>query len=242
MGGIRQQNSPTSVGRRSPTQRVGFAEEVVTGYSRPVRNDEHWTLYYFEEHAAHCPQCHDPYKVAKSGKRLCDKGHNLAINVARLVYYSRSQEAIFSRTEQEVRVEIPAKYVETRGLLEAVQRTLRHGEQWLKPRSYDKTYLVPPRHQAHDDHAANDSDESRSSRRSGGSSSSEYDVKVVEPKPSKHRPRRDSLLDQPKRGSLYAQDMDDLQRQLKREQRLKYDVEYREPSSRSSKRHSMYRG
>lgn len=240
MGGMRRHDSPTSV-PRPPTQRVGFADEVVTGYSRPVTNDEHWTLYYFEDHAANCSQCHDPYRVHKSGNRLCDKGHELAINVARIVYYSKSRDGVFSRNkedQQEIRVEIPAKYVETLGLLQAIQRALRYGEHWLKPQSYDKTYLVPPRHQHTDYTGHSSSDESKSSQRSRGSSSSEYETRIAEPKP-RQRSRRDSMLDDSKRGSLYAKDMSELLEQHKREQKLKYNLEVRQPSSR---RHSVYPG
>jgi hypothetical protein len=204
----------------SPKPRVGFAEEVVTGYSRPVTNDEHWTLFYFEEHAVHCRRCRDPYMVHRSGRRLCDKGHGLAINVARFVYYSKSRNDFFSRSGkdgQEVRVEIPVNYVQTLGLLQAIQRALRRGELWLKAESYDKTHLVPPRPQ-HADHGKSNS------RRSRGSSGSNYEVEVVEPKQPRPCTRRDPILDGSKRGSLYLKDMTELEEQEGLERQLKYNI------------------
>ena len=221
---------------------MGFAEEIVTGYSRPLSSDEHWTLYYFEEHALQCSQCFEPLRVHKTGGQLCDEGHDLAIAVARLMFYSHSRGGIFSRAKedsQETRVETPPSYRQTLGLLQAIQRALRNGDRFVKSKSLDRTYYVPPRqpvmqHHHHDVGFSSSSDEGRSSHRSRDS---EYAVKVIEPKAPKPRSRRESMVSDSRRGSLYGEDMADLVREKKREQRLKYNLEVREPSGKSSRRY-----
>ena len=241
MGAMRRHDSPTRVIPRSPKSdcHVGFADEVVTGYSRPLSNSEHWTLYFFEEHAGNCDQCADPLRIHKSGRQLCEKGHEHAVEVARLVYFSRSRDGVFSRTredEREVRVEIPAKYVQTMGLLRAIQRALRNGDRFVQPKSFDRTYHVSARRPAAHDSGASSvsstSDEGRASPRR--QRSPDYAVKVVEPKQQlAARPR----LADGGRGSLYGEDMEELVRSQKREQRLKYALEVREPSGLSYRRY-----
>jgi len=234
MGGLRRHDSPTGVPSRSPKgSRVGFAG--VTGISRPLSNDEHWSLYYFEAHAAKCSSCFDPLKVSRSGKKLCDKGHQLAIEVASLIFHKDGKCYSHTRDgEQEVRVEVPHGYDQTSSLLKAIQRAIRHGERFVKPHSHDRTYLVQSRLPT--DHVKHDRKEEQPSKT--------YETVVVEPSSPPRRPRRDrepqDSETNSKRGSLYGLDMGELERMEKREQKLRYILEERQPSFKSHRRISTY--
>jgi hypothetical protein len=243
MGGLRRHDSPTGV--HSPkTSKVGFAG--VTGISRPVNKEEHWTLYYFEAHAAECRTCFNPLSVYKAGKQLCDKGHQLAIDVARHIFYRKDGE-VYSRVkdgEQEVRVEIPHGYEQTLYLLTAIQRALKKGEQFIKHKSHDRTYLVEPRIpnervKRDREHRERETEEAKQTPRK------QYDTVIVEPS-SPPRPRRheresqEKSTDSSKRGSLYGYDMGELERLEKREKNLRYNLEVREPSFKSHRRYSTF--
>jgi hypothetical protein len=233
MGGLRRHDSPTGVYSRSqkPTK-VGFAG--VTGISRPLSNDEHWSLYYFEAHAAQCHSCSDPLSVSRSGKKLCDRGHHLAIDVASLIFIRAKDGEVYSHVrdeQQEVRVEIPHGYEQTVSLLKAVQRAIRKGERFIKPQSHDRNYHVPSRLPTE-------------KVKLEVKPAKVYDTIVVEPLASsptrrsrRERESQDTHTDS-KRGSLYAVDMGELERAEKREQKLRYNLEVRQPS----KSHSHRRG
>jgi len=237
MGGLRH-HSPTGVPPK--TSKVGFAG--VTGISRPVNNEEHWTLYYFEAHAATCDSCVDPLRVSKSGRQLCDEGHQLAIDVAELIFFRRRDGEVYSHIQdegQEVRVEMPHGYDQTLSLLKAIHRALKKGDNFLqKPKSLDRTYFVGSRIPT--DHSVKRKEDRKPSPKP------HYDTLVVRPT-SPQRPRRreresprDSLKES-KRGSLYGMDMGELEKAEKRERQLRYNLEVREPSASSvkgSKRHS----
>jgi len=212
---------------------VGFAG--VTGISRPLTNDEHWSLYYFEAHATKCSSCFDPLNVSRSGKKLCDKGHKLAIDVADQIFRNKDGECYSHRDgEQEVRVEIPHGYDQTSSLLKAIQRAIRHGERFVKPQSLDRSYLVAPRittekvkHDRNEEHIPQT-----------------YQTVIVEPSSPTRRPRRerehqDTHTDS-KRGSLYVLDMGELEREEKREKTLRYKLEVREPSFKGHRRVSTH--
>jgi hypothetical protein len=229
MGGLRRHESPTGVASRSP-KRVGFAGISI---SRPLSNDEHWSLYYFEAHAGKCSACFDPLTVSRDGKKLCDKGHKLAIEVASLVFRNKDGEC-YSQTrdgKQEVRVEIPHGYVQTTSLLKAIQRAIRRGERFVKPHSQDRTYVVHQRLST--EHVKHDRKEEQPSK--------SYETVVIEPSSPPRRPRReqDSNTDS-KRGSLYGLDMGELEREEKREQKLRYNLEERRPSYKSHRRSTHY--
>jgi hypothetical protein len=124
--------------------RISFAPTLVTGVCRQPTNDEHWTLYYFEEHAAKCPSCYNPAAVQKSGRQLCEDGRDLACNVAALLFHLRADGHVYANEEEHfVRVEIPAKYEHVAGLFKAVQAS-RSGI-LARPRSLDAHFLVRPR-------------------------------------------------------------------------------------------------
>ncbi|KAF2429341.1 hypothetical protein EJ08DRAFT_698481 [Tothia fuscella] len=236
MGGTRRHDSPTGVYSRSPeSPKVAFAG--VTGMSRPLRNDEHWSLYYFEKHAVECRSCHDPLKVSRAGKQLCDKGHQLAIDVASLIF-RRKDGDVYSRTReegQEVRVEIPQGYDQTLSLLRAIQRAIQKGERFVKPHSHDKHYHVPSRITTekvkHD---------RKDEIKPASKPTKSYDTLLVEPTSPTRRPRERApqvYHSDSKRGSLYAVDMGELERAEKREEKLRYNLEVRQPHSSHHRRH-----
>lgn len=238
MGGARRHDSPMSV-PSSPKAKVGFADGFVTGVSRPVNNDEHWTLYYFETHAAKCKYCFNPDGVSKKGKQLCSHGHELAVDVARLVFRRKDGE-VYSREKEdhrEVRVELPHDYVQTMSLLKAIQRSLKTGELFIKPKSHDKTYYVADRRPRTPERFARTPEPAP-----------RYEVRIAEPSPEPFKvraPKRDDLddLSPLKRGSLYGSDMIDLELAQQKEVRagVRYNTELREPSyPRSRRRYSTY--
>jgi hypothetical protein len=251
MGGIRRPDMPTGVVPKKPTAHVGFAASLVTGISRPLTNTEDWTLYYFEDHAQSCPACHNPYKVHKASKQLCDQGHQLAVDVADLLFRLRLDGEVYSRTQnesQEVRVEIPCKYLQVAQLFKAIQRS---GRGFLKQTpSYDKHYYVGPRL------AAARSPDAARRPAAPAAASNTHKVRVVEPSlpttttsrssQHHHSPRRSGssqrhhaeLPVKVKRGSLYETDLLALEEARQRESRFQYTLEVREPSS--SRRHAGY--
>jgi hypothetical protein len=68
------------------SRRISFASTLVTGVSRQLSHEEHWTLFYFEQHAANCPSCYNPQAVQKQGRALCDDGRSLATSIAALIF------------------------------------------------------------------------------------------------------------------------------------------------------------
>jgi len=240
MPGLQRHHSPKGVEPGSP--KVGFAG--VTGISRPSTNEEQWICYYFEAHAVQCDACRDPLRVAKAGRQLCRTGHELAIDVADMLFFRRKDGAVYSRVrdgEREVRVEIPHDYHQTLSLLQALERAVRKGEKFpTKPRSMDKHYYIEPRMSP--ERTRRESFETQtqpqlSMRRT-------YETKLVEPslpRPSPRSRRRDrdsteDLVADLKRGSLYDQDMRELRKAEKREQDIKYNLEVREPNFKTSRR------
>lgn len=188
MGGLRRHNSPMGVSAKN--SKVDFADSVVTGISRPVNNEEHWILYYFEAHAAQCQTCEEPLQVSRSGRRLCEEGHQLAIDVAELIFRQKDGK-VYSHMkdrEQEVRVEIPHGYEQTLSLLKAIQRASRKEERFL-PKSHDKHYSVGSRIPT--DHKAKreSRDYQRSKEETKPSPKPQFDTVIVQPL-SPRRPRR----------------------------------------------------
>lgn len=128
---------------------VGFTKDPVETVSRPVNNTECWALYNFEMHARKCTYCHDPYSVHRSHNRLCKYGHRLAGDVARQMYNGAGK--VLSTKEEDnklLQIEIPKGYIETSGLLRAIERSRRH-----KPRrpfvNIDRSRNVAPKIQSH---------------------------------------------------------------------------------------------
>ena len=214
---------------------VGFLEEPVSGVSRPVDADESWATYEFEAHARRCAYCYDPYHVYKARDQLCAVGHHLAQAVARLLYikdgiaYSTHTDDIYHRL---VRVELPKGYHEVRGLLEAVERSLRHRSRQPFVVFEHSRHTASRARPVKIEQGARARARSRSRPRSGEivdwPSSGAVETIEVTPARSMHR-----------RGSLYIEDLAEQRRKAER-----YRVEVREPSRgdvRERRRSGYYR-
>ncbi|QDS72278.1 hypothetical protein FKW77_006449 [Venturia effusa] len=235
MGRLRPHSSPIGVGPKK--SKVDFADTVVTGVSRPVNNEEHWILYYFEAHAAQCPTCENPLQVSRSGRQLCDEGHQLAIDVAQLIFRQKDGN-VYSHVrdhEQEVRVEIPHGYDQTLSLLKAIQRASRKKERFLH-KSHDKHYSVASRIPTDHQPKRESRHLQRSKEEPKTSPKLHFDTVVVQPllprrlRRGEHEPHLENSKDRSKRGSLYGLDMGELERAERREQTLRYNPEVRKPS------------
>jgi hypothetical protein len=212
---------PTVVHSQQPKAKrdrsVGFYEDPVISYSRPVNTSESWAAYYFETHARKCDHCHKAYEVHRNHQRLCDEGHRLAQDVAHYIY-NKNDGATYSTVEEDnklVRVEVPAGYVEVASLLRAIERSLRHRSR--KPFvSMDRSYYVAPR---------------------TAPASPQRSTEVVDwPQHTTSKPKRPlaeiSNTPSSKRGSLYEEDLAKQRRAAKH-----YAVEVREPSPRDTREH-----
>ncbi|KAF2680859.1 hypothetical protein K458DRAFT_311002 [Lentithecium fluviatile CBS 122367] len=224
---------PTVIHSRSSSgskkeRMVGFLKDPVSAVSRPVNVEESWAAYDFEIHAANCAYCKDPYEVHRSHEQLCQVGHRLAQDVATFLY-NRADGKTYSTAEEDnklVRVEIPAGYPQVRGLLKAIERSLRHRSRTPFV-SQDRSYYVAERLPIR----------TRS-------------VKVEQAPKIKSRPRSGEIVDWPspkskpvitevnnshsKRGSLYESDL-----AAQRRNARQYTVEVREPSSRDVREHRL---
>jgi hypothetical protein len=148
-GSLTYYEKPATLYSKMPhmkSPRIKFAPTLVTGVSRPLNNDEHWTLYYFEDHAAKCVCCYSPYQVYKHGRRLCEEGRELAISVAGLLFKLSQDGHIYSKSADEhqyIRIEMPAKYEHVSELFKAIEKSknsILH-----RPISLDRHYPVRPR-------------------------------------------------------------------------------------------------
>lgn len=183
-------------------------------------------------HARKCAYCYNPYEVHRAHDQLCDVGHRLAQEVARYIY-NRADGETYSTLEEDnklVRVEIPTGYEQVRGLLKAVERSLRHRSRTPFV-SMDRTYYVATR-------TPTPPLRTRS-------------VKIEQSPRSKSRPQNGEIVDWPspktqatvrtevasstsKRGSLYEHDLAMHRRNAKH-----YNVEVREPSTRDLREHRL---
>lgn len=213
---------PTVVQDAKPTPRkddrvVGFRFNPVDGVSRPVSDSEHWALYNFEMHARGCGSCSRPYYVHRSGQRLCDAGHRLAQEVATFVY---NLEGIPYSTHKEegrlVRVEIPHGYSQIKGLLKAMERSLRHRRQQDPFVSMDGTYYVAPRPVERTWKGVKVEQPRKPEKASSTAATVDYPIR-----------ERKATVDVSKRGSLYQADIVEQRRAYK-----SYNVEIREPPRR----------
>ena len=93
---------------------------------RPGRDNELHAMYNYARHASHCERCRDAYQTHRAGKSICDRGHQHARAVAKLLYSEGGRP--YSTTDSEdVEVEIPLAYEPTRKLLRALEKGLRLG-------------------------------------------------------------------------------------------------------------------
>jgi hypothetical protein len=217
---------PTVIHTKASKGMARFHKDPVSAVSRPASSEESWAAYDFETHAQKCAYCRDPYEVHRERAQLCEIGHRLAQQVASFLYNEANGETYSTREEDNkpVRVELPSSYTQVRGLLKAIERSLRHRSRTPFV-SMDRTYYV----------AARVPQRTRS-------------VKIEQPvKTKSSRPRSGEIVDWPsspkpkpkivtevnnstsKRGSLYAQDLETQRRNAKQ-----YTVEVREPAYRRS--------
>jgi len=163
--------------------------------------------------------------------------------VADLLFRLRIDGEVYSRTQhelQEVRVEIPCKYVQIAQLFKAIQRS---GHGFLKQApSYDKHYYVAPRLPSTSTHTHDDA-----RRPVTAAKSKTHNTRVVAPslptsrQQSHHRSSSRHHNDHPvkvKRGSLYETDLLALEEAQHRESHFQYTLEVREPSL--PRRHTAY--
>ncbi|KAK3214644.1 hypothetical protein GRF29_19g841461 [Pseudopithomyces chartarum] len=213
---------------------VGFMRDPVSAVSRPVNVEESWAVHHFETHAHNCVYCHNPYEVHRDHEQLCDVGHRLAQEVASFLY-QHTDGKTYSTAEEDnklVQIEVPPAYVQVRGLLKAIERSLRHRSRTPFV-SMDRTYYVAARMPVR---------------------SSSVKVKLEQDIGHKHkpRPRSGEIVEWPspsstkakvavqvetnssKRGSLYEQDIADQRRNAKN-----YRIEVREPSMRDVREHRL---
>lgn len=233
-------SSYTSSAPRSPTK-VKFQADPVSGSSRQLTNNELWTLYYFEQHAAECSYCYDPLVVANEGARLCSEGNDCATEVSALLF-RRSDGNIYAREKdvegKEIHVEMPVDYFQCTQLLHAIQRCLKKGEKFLKTEAHRTSSRRV---------SARKVDEPRISARRVLPTPVEprphYDVKVVQPR-QPHTLHPEYLAPKKKRtsprGSLYDVDMEEAEQRYQQEMTLNYNVEVREPANASRRRGPTY--
>lgn len=127
-------------------RRVGFAHEPL--YSRRPRSDEEYVMEHFHTHAKKCADCANPYSTHISGRKLCDKGHLLAQDVAQYIYSQGGRPYSMLDREslkQRVQIEIPPHCDKVRQLLRAIDEGLRVRSPSPKISSLDKDYYVPTR-------------------------------------------------------------------------------------------------
>lgn len=221
MGGIRRRDSPISMSSAKKPH-VGFVDTLVTGVSRPLTNNEEWTLWYFESHAAKCGDCRHPYKVQAEGRKLCDKGFDRAYDVAKLLFRIRKDGSCYymnKQEDQEVRVELPRDYAHVVGLLKAIERS-KHTF-LSRPKSYDRTYPVAPR-----------LPRSGSVREPRAPAFPLYNTRTDEPLAPKSHRKSWVPSQEPswvRRGSLYANDQLAIEDQERRERMAPYNLELHFP-------------
>lgn len=215
-------SSPTAIHIYSsaPAKAVAFplGTSPVTSVSRPLNNTELWTLYNFESHARLCAACLDPCAVHKSHGRLCPHGHQLAQEVAMIVYSKDNGRAVFDvasgHDSRPTKVELPRDYDEVRSLLKAMERSLRHRRQ--KPIvSLDRSYYAterprpstPSRRLSYmeDRSSGSNSSTPEPRRHSPPRRSSSISRSSPRDSPSKHTRRQPEIVDWPE--EVIAQDV-----------------------------------
>jgi hypothetical protein len=217
-------------------------KDPVLDISRPVSPAESWAAYDFEMHARKCAFCHDPYEVHRTHGQLCDVGHRLAQDVAHFIY-NGADGLTYSQFEEDhklVRVEIPASYGEVRGLLKAIERSLRHRSRTPFV-SQDRTYyvaarVVAPQPQRTKSIKVEQAPKIKSKPRPRSGEIVDWPAapKVVAPAPKAAPVTEINSSLNAKRGSLYEQDLAAERRNAQR-----YTVEVREPSTSDIRNHRL---
>ncbi|KAF2760236.1 hypothetical protein EJ05DRAFT_498202 [Pseudovirgaria hyperparasitica] len=138
---------PAVIQVRAPSPRkagVAFHKDPVQSICRPTTETENTVLEHFEYHARTCHYCHKPYEAFRQGHQLCTTGHQFAQDVAAYLCNIGSDTYSTRDDYQRVRVEIPVGFDETRGLLKAIERSLRSRSRGPFV-SMDRSYMVQSR-------------------------------------------------------------------------------------------------
>jgi len=210
-------------------------KDPVSEISRPVNTAESWAAYDFEMHARNCVYCHNPYEVHRDHRQLCDVGHRLAQGVAHFIY-NGVDGMTYSQFEEDhklVRVEMPPSYGEVRGLLKAIERSVRHRSR-VPFVSQDRTYYVAPRGVAPQRTKSVKLDQAPKIKSKPRPRSGEIVDWPSSPKPKAPLAEISSSISNAKRGSLYEQDL-----AMERRNAQKYAVEVREPSMSDVRNHRL---
>lgn len=214
---------------------VGFRPDPVSTISRPVNTAESWAAYDFEMHARSCAFCQDPYEVHRHHEQLCDQGHRLAQEVTRYIYNAADGET-YSTLEDDtkpVRVEMPAGYEQVRGLLKAIERSLRHRSRTPFV-SMDRTYYVAARIPQRTQSVKISQSKPKARPRSGEIVEWPETAKMPSPKPKAKVLTEVNNSIKVNRGSLYESDL-----KVQRQNAKRYSVEVREPSPRDLREHRL---
>lgn len=199
--------------------RVAFPSVLVTGVSRPINAAESTAIAQFESHARSCRHCENPYEVHRAHKQLCSAGHRLAQEVASYLYVKSEAPGVYSMHPdpdadanadplRPVRVELPAGYENTRGLMRAIDRSTRH-RRHAPFVSMDRTYYVAARVPS-----------TRHRRSSSSTSAYSYPVKVEQPqhppatlrREKSKRPQTGEIVDWPSTPYAYSSSPEDAPR------------------------------
>lgn len=169
---------------------------------RKPRDDELYVMMVFEHHAAHCHQCKDPLHAHRSGRTLCDRGLQCAVDVADYLYtrHGETYSVIGLEKRRPTLVRIHYRYTAVYGLLLAIEEGLIvQPKQSSTPtvdhrNSNSRTYTLSPRQE------------------SPPQKKPVRYVKVIEREPADLRrsrhgiARHHSRFDPSRRGSLYEPD------------------------------------
>lgn len=131
-------------GLKKKKSKVNFKEDLIEGVSQPMTIDQHWTLFYFENHAHACPHCVNPYKAFQKEQKLCREGAEKAFKITELLLQLKKDGNVYCHNREEhqyVRIEVPKAYTNCLQLLRGIRN---YGDDLLEE-SMDRTYHVPPR-------------------------------------------------------------------------------------------------
>jgi hypothetical protein len=203
---------------------VNFKEDLVTGVSQPMTNDQHWILYYFEHHAHDCDDCKSPYKVLKNDNELCQEGLIKAYAIAKLLLKLRKDGHVYLHSAEEhqyIRIEVPKNYVNCLQLLKAI-RIFGKG---IIENSYDRTFNVQPRidRQQQQQPQPQPQQQYQYEVRQPSEPVPKYEPVTRRVKPKKRHPKNSARKTT---GSLTQHDLEEEELINQRESRYRYDDTY----------------
>lgn len=243
------ESAPSSANSSTPSSPKAVQFAGVAGVSRPATTDEHWACYYYEQHAADCRSCREPYVRYKAGKKLCRDGNKLAATISHHLYQKDGD--VYSRIKEEgqkPRVEKPSGYDRSWLLLKAIEKGLKHGRPFLasekqassESKKHDRRDSLSPR----DHHVrpvyARKPVESYEERRPEYALplrqvQTEPELYTNQPNPFQYQQYDHNA----NRGSLYDTELARMIEREQQEAQMGYKMEIREPTPRISARGSV---